>query len=102
MIKYILPLLLISSPLMADTCRLYVMDLNTEKTVLEVRTKAKFKVNDDEIIWRIDDGPKRVCDINLRVKEFEGNVNDDCYYDKSNNSFTVVRDNTLLNISECE
>lgn len=101
MTKYILPLLLISSPLIADTCRLYVMDLQTEKTVLEVKTKAQFKVNENEIVWSIGSDDKRVCDINIRSGEFEGDKNNDCYYDKSNESFTTVKDNVLVNISEC-
>ncbi len=99
--KLLISLLLISSPLMADTCRLYVMDLNTEKTVLEVKTKAHFKVNKNEIIWSIGSDDKRVCDINIRAGEFEGDKNNDCYYDKSNESFTTVKDNVLVNLSEC-
>lgn len=102
MIRYILPLLLISSPLMADTCRLYVMDLKTEKTVLEVKSKAQFKVNKNEIIWSIGKDNKQVCDINIRAGDFAGDKYKDCYHDKSNNSFTIVVDNTLVNISECK
>lgn len=101
MIKYILPLLLISSPLVADTCRLHIIDLQTEQTVLDVKTKAQFKVNKNEIIWSIGDNDKQVCDINTHSGEFEGDKNNDCYYDKSNESFTTVKDNVLVNISEC-
>lgn len=102
MIKYILPLLLISSPLMADTCRLHIIDLQTEQTVLDVKTKAQFKVNKNEIIWSIGDNDKQVCDINSRVIGFEGDKHNDCYYYKVDNSFTTVKDNVLVNLSECK
>ena len=101
MIKYILPLLLISSPLMADTCRLHVIDLENEKTVLDVKTKAQFKVNKNEIVWSIGYSDKRVCDINIRSGDFEGDKHNDCYYNKSNESFTTVKDNVLVNLSGC-
>lgn len=97
----LISLLLISSPLMADTCRLHIIDLQTEKTVLEVKTKAQFKVNENEIIWSIGDSDKQVCDINTSVGEFEGDKHNNCYYDKSNKSFTTVKNNVLVNLSEC-
>lgn len=102
MIKYILPLLLISSSTLANTCEVNIIDLKTDKNVLSVRTKANFKINADEIIWQIGDSPKQVCDIKIRVKEFSGDLIADCYHDNTDDSFTVVRDNTLMYLSECE
>ena len=98
----LISLLLISSPLMADTCRLHVIDLKDSKTVLDIKTKSQFKVNKDEIIWSIGDSDKQVCEINVRAGKFEGDVNNDCYYDKSDKSFTTVKDNVLVNLSECK
>lgn len=98
----LISLLLISSPLMANTCRLHIIDLQTEKTVLDVKTKSQFKVNKNEIIWSIGDNDKQVCDINSRVIGFEGDKHNDCYYYKVDNSFTTVKDNVLINLSECK
>lgn len=98
----LISLLLISSPLMADICRLHIVDLQTEKTVLDVKTKAQFKVNKNEIVWSIGDNDKQVYDINTRVSEFEGDEHNDCYYYKVDNSFTTVKDNVLINLSECK
>lgn len=86
---------------MADTCRLHIVDLQTEQTVLDVKTKAQFKVNKNEIVWSIGDNDKQVCNINTRVSDFEGDKHNDCYHDKSNKSFTTVKDNVLINLSGC-
>lgn len=103
MIKHLLPLLLISSPVLADKgyfCDTLWIDSHNHK-LIKTEQNGSVVVSDSVIIYKNSDGVGQ-CSRDIKFNEFSGDKDGNCSWNSETNTLSIGGDSVTVGMFNCK